>query len=259
MRHARVLLPGRAHPVLIQPTPDGDRAHFGGTEVPIPDDGWLPPTTGLVYGVILNDAASIAAYGPRMRQAPHVKPPAAPVLYIKPYNTHAGHRAVVRLPAGAPCAEVGATLGIVFGSTCTRATGESVLAAVAGYTVAIDLSLPKVDLYRPPIQEKCFDGACPIGPWVVGHPHVGDTGRLTIRTWINGELRHTRLTGDLVRSVPQLIADVSEFMSFYAGDILLVGYPLDVPTAVPGDAIAVEIDGIGRLECQLAANEGAPS
>jgi 5-oxopent-3-ene-1,2,5-tricarboxylate decarboxylase / 2-hydroxyhepta-2,4-diene-1,7-dioate isomerase len=256
VRHARVLLPGRADPVLIQPTPDGAQAYFGGAEVPIPADGWLPPTTGLVYGVVLNDRASLEAYGARMHQPPHGKPPEAPVLYIKPYNTHAGHRSVVTMPAGAECVEVGATLGIVFGATCTRATEEAALTAVAGYTVAIDLSMPKENLYRPPILEKCFDGSCPIGPWVTERALVADPGRLMIHIWINGGLRHIRSTDDLLRPVPKLIADVSEFMSFCAGDVLLVGYPLTVPTAGAGDAIAVEIEGIGRLECRLAADDG---
>lgn len=210
-----------------------------------------PPTTGLVYGAILNDRASLEIYGARMQQPPHGKAPAAPVLYIKPYNTHVGHGASVALPAGADRAEIGATLGIVFGSTCSRVTEATAFEAVAGYTVAIDLSLPKKDLYRPPIEEKCFDGACPIGPRVVEREVVADPDQLEIRTWINGALRHTRSTIDLVRSIPRLIADVSEFMSFYPGDVLLVGYPLDVPTATAGDAIAVEIDGIGRLECTL--------
>jgi 5-oxopent-3-ene-1,2,5-tricarboxylate decarboxylase/2-hydroxyhepta-2,4-diene-1,7-dioate isomerase len=256
VRHARVLLPGRADPVCLQPTPDGDRARLGGAEVAIPADGWLPPTTGLVYGVILNDHASIETYGARMQQPPHGERPTAPVLYIKPYNTHAGHRSVVTMPAGAACVEIGATLGIVFGATCTRATEEAAFSSVAGYTIAIDLSLPKENLYRPPILEKCFDGSCPIGPWVMDRAFVADPGRLTIRSWINGGLRHTRSTDDLVRPIPKLIADVSEFMSFYTGDVLLVGYPLTVPTAGAGDAIAVEIDGIGRLECHLVADDG---
>jgi 5-oxopent-3-ene-1,2,5-tricarboxylate decarboxylase / 2-hydroxyhepta-2,4-diene-1,7-dioate isomerase len=256
VRHARVLLPGRADPVCIQPTPDGGHARLGGAEVAIPDDGWLPPTTGLVYGVILNDRASLETYGARMHQPPHGKPPAAPVLYIKPYNTHAGHRSIVTLPAGAERVEIGATLGIVFGATCTRVTEAAALSAVAGYTVVIDLSVPKEILYRPPILEKCFDGSCPIGPWVMDRAFVADPGRLTIRSRINGALRHTRSTDDLIRPISKLIAEVSEFMSFYAGDILLVGYPLTVPTAGAGDAIAVEIDGIGRLECRLAADDG---
>ena len=251
MRQARVLLPGHAEPLVVQPAPDGERVQLDGVDVPVPAGGWLPPMTGLVYGVILNDRASLDAYGPRMGQPPHGKPPVAPVLYIKPYNTHAGHRAVVTLPVDAAEVEVGATLAIVFGATCTRAPEAGALDAVAGYTIAIDLSLPKADLYRPPIREKCFDGACPIGPWVMGRAFVGDPGRLAIRTWINGELRHTRTTDDLLRPVAQLIAAVSEFMSFHAGDVLLTGYPRTVPTARGGDTIAVEIDGIGRLECRL--------
>lgn len=257
MRQARVLLPGYADPVSVLPTPDGERAHFGATDVAIPAAGWLPPTTGLVYGVILNDRTSLERYGERMHKPPHAKPPVAPVLYIKPYNTHAGHRSVATLPAGATQVEVGATLGIVFGATCTRATEESALDAVAGFTVAIDLSLPKDDLYRPPILEKCWDGSCLLGPWVVGAPFVADPDRLTVQTWINGELRHTRSTDDLLRPIRKLIADTSEFMSFYADDVLLVGYPLTVPTAGPGDSIAVDIAGIGRLECRLAAGAGA--
>ena len=214
------------------------------------------PIAGLVYGVILNDRASLDLYGARMQQPPHGKAPAAPVLYIKPYNTHVGHGATVSLPAGADRVEIGATLGIVFGATCSRVTEAAAFDAVAGYTVVIDLSLPKADLYRPPIVEKCFDGACPIGPSMVERSAVPDPGQLEIRTSINGELCHTRSTTDLVRPIPRLIADISDFMSFHAGDVLLVGYPLDVPTAGPGDAIAVEIDGIGRLEFRL---EQAPT
>jgi 5-oxopent-3-ene-1,2,5-tricarboxylate decarboxylase/2-hydroxyhepta-2,4-diene-1,7-dioate isomerase len=256
VRHARVLLSGHADPVSVCPTPDGEHANFGGVDVAVPADGWLHPTTGLVYGVILNDRASLESYGPRMTQAPHGKPPAAPVLYIKPYNTHAGHRSVATMPAGSERVEIGATLGIVFGATCTRVTQKGALASVKGYTIAIDLSLPKENLYRPPILEKCWDGSCPLGPWVTDRKDIADSGKLTIRTWINGALRHTRTTDDLIRPVPQLIADVSEFMSFYAGDVLLVGYPLTVPTATAGDAIAVEIEGVGRLECRLVADDG---
>ena len=217
----------------------------------------MPPIPGLVYGVILNDRASLEACDERMHRPPHGKPPVAPVLYIKPYNTYVGHRARIALPAGVERVEIGATIGIVFGATCARATAGNALDAVAGYTIAIDLSAPKADLYRPPIVEKCWDDSCPIGPRIVGRDAIGDPGRLTLRTLVNGALRHSRSTGDLLRPMPQLIADVSEFMSFFAGDLLLVGYPLTVPTAGGGDTIAVEVDEIGRLECRLTSAEVA--
>ena len=73
---------------------------------------------------------------------------------------------------------------------------------------------------------------------------------------IRGEFhRNLRFADKLIRSVPQLIADVSEFMSLAAGDILLVGVPENPPTAGPGDRVAIEIDGLGRLENPLVAEE----
>src|SRR6185436_4644217 len=114
---------GHAEPICLRL--DSTRgAGFAGFEA-IPADGWLPPNSGLVYGVILNDRASIEAYGERMTKPPHVKPPVAPVLYFKPYNTHVGHQSVVVLPADASQVEIGATVGIVFGATCSRASAES--------------------------------------------------------------------------------------------------------------------------------------
>jgi 5-oxopent-3-ene-1,2,5-tricarboxylate decarboxylase / 2-hydroxyhepta-2,4-diene-1,7-dioate isomerase len=255
MRTARIRLAGRTAPETVRFDPRVGSAEFTGFE-PVPAGGWLPPSTGMVYGVILNDRASLELYGGRMTKPPHVKPPVAPVLYFKPYNTHAGHQAVVELPHGVERVELGATLGVVFGATCGRAPVAAALDAVEGYTLAIDVSVPKKDLYRPPVVEKCFDHSCPLGPWLVDRADIPDPSRLVLRTMIDNETVHTRTLDDLARPVPQLIADISEFMSFYAGDVLLVGYPLTVPTAGAGGAIAVECDAIGRLECRLTAPAG---
>lgn len=253
MRHARIRPAGRPDPVYLR-LQAGAGSEFTGFE-PIPADGWLPPHSGLVYGVILNDRASLELYGSRMTQPPHVKAPAAPVLYIKPYNTHVGHQAVVELPNGVERVEVGATVGIVFGATASHANEHTALEAVAGYTLAIDLSIPKENLYRPPIVEKCWDGSLPIGPWIVDRNDVRSPARLALRTSINGALAHTRSLADLTRPILRLITDITEFMSFHPGDVLLVGYPLDAPTAGAGDAIALECDELGRLECRLTAAE----
>jgi len=253
MRHARIRPAGRPEPVSLR-LDAGAGSDFTGFE-PIPADGWLPPHSGFVYGVILNDRASLDVYGARMTEPPHVKPPVAPVLYFKPYNTHVGHQAVVELPNGVEKVEIGATVGIVFGATASRTNEHTALEAVAGYTLAIDLSVPKADLYRPPIVEKCWDHSLPIGPWIVERNDVLNPGRLALRTLVNGRLVHARSLDDLVRPILKLITDVTEFMSLHAGDVLLVGYPLNVPTAGAGDAIAVECDELGRLECRLTTAE----
>ena len=253
MLHARVALPGRSDPVEVRSASHGGPSMLGGERIEVALGAWLPPSSGLVYGVILNDPSSIDTYGERLHKPPHVKPPVAPVLYIKPYNTHTGHGSTVALPSGADTVEVGACLGIVFASSCARLSAESSRSSVAGYTIAIDLSLPKESLYRPPIIEKCFDGACPLGPWMIDRADISDPDALTIRTFINDQLVAMRSTRDSLRPVSSLITDICEFMSFHPGDVLLTGYPLTVPRAKPGDRIAVEIDGLGRLECRLAS------
>jgi 5-oxopent-3-ene-1,2,5-tricarboxylate decarboxylase/2-hydroxyhepta-2,4-diene-1,7-dioate isomerase len=254
---ARVSLPGQSGPVKVHAAKLGETPLLGGERIDLPHARWHKPTEGLVYGVILNDPASIEHYGERMVKAPHVKPPSTPVLYIKPYNTHVGHGALVTLPQGIDRVEIGACLGLVFGSSCACTNAEAAHESVAGYTIAIDLSIPVDDLYRPPIIEKCFDGACPMGPWVIDREDVPDPNNLMIRTFVNDALVAERRTSDMLRPVWMLVSEVCDFMTLHPGDVLLTGYPLRAPTAGPGDKIAVEIDGLGRLECRLAAH-GSP-
>lgn len=214
-----------------------------------------PPVQGLVYGTILNDRPSLERMGAALNQPPYGKPPQAPVLYIKPYNTHAGPGSTVRLPRGAGRVDLGATLGIVIGAPATRLDEATALDAVAGYTVVLDLSLPSpnpsASVYRPPVREKCFDGACPMGPAVVERAAVPDPSDLTVRTFVNGAEVAVRRLSDLVRPVPRLLADVTAFMTLNPGDVLLAGVALDLPQAGPGDRVAAEIAGIGRLDVAL--------
>jgi 5-oxopent-3-ene-1,2,5-tricarboxylate decarboxylase/2-hydroxyhepta-2,4-diene-1,7-dioate isomerase len=181
--------------------------------------------------------------------------PKAPALYIKPCNTHIGHGATVHLPAGVEHVALCATLGIVIGRPACRVPELRALDTVEGYTIVNDLTIPHVSLFRPPIREKCFDGACPIGPSIVARDRLPEPERTVISTYVNGELVHRRTLNRLVRPIARLLADVTEFMTLLPGDVLLAGISLDAPTAKPGDSIAVEIDEIGRLENQLLSEE----
>jgi 5-oxopent-3-ene-1,2,5-tricarboxylate decarboxylase / 2-hydroxyhepta-2,4-diene-1,7-dioate isomerase len=75
---------------------------------------------------------------------------------------------------------------------------------------------------------------------------------------VNGKLALENNTANLIRPISQLIADISAFMTLAAGDVLLVGLPENLPLARVGDRVAVEIDGIGRLENPLVAEVPAP-
>jgi 5-oxopent-3-ene-1,2,5-tricarboxylate decarboxylase / 2-hydroxyhepta-2,4-diene-1,7-dioate isomerase len=222
--------------------------------------------TRTVVGAMLEFQGAWKAMEPAMQQAPHHRPPLHPVLYIKPANTWCRAGDTVWLPAKSSATanaadsaagehevaeiEVGATLGISFARTAARVRADEALSFVSGYCVVNDVTVPHSALLRPPMRQKCRDGFCPIGPWVPAS-QVADPGQLSIRAYVNGQLRQSSHTSQLRRSVAQLIADVSEFMSLAPGDLLLIGVANGAPRARAGDTMAVEIDGIGRLENPL--------
>ena len=161
-------------------------------------------------------------------------------------------------PVGADRVEVCGTLGIVFGAQATRVAEARALDPVRGFTVVADLSLPHKSLHRPPIREKCFDGSCPIGPWVVEREEIRDPDALEVLVYVNGTLQQRRSLRGTVRCISRLIADVTEFLTLYPGDVLLAGVPVPAPSAGAGDSVAVEIPGVGRLEMRIEARpEGA--
>lgn len=257
MRTARVSIPGTGGIVQAQVRDAGATLVVGGRSIPAAQARFEPAADGLVYGTILNDGPSVEALGGKLHQPPYKEPPKAPVLYVKPYNTHTGHGACVRLPEAAERIEVFAALGIVFAHQATRLSEALALHAVGGYTIVADLSLPQQSWHRPPIREKCFDGSCPIGPWVTDAAELPHPEQAEVLVYINGVLRQRRGLHRLTRPVARLIADVSEFLTLYPGDVLLTGIAAEAPSAAAGDSIAVEITGIGRLETRIDGRPGA--
>lgn len=219
---------------------------------------WLPAVTGTVYGTLLNFKGALAALGERVNAAPYQAPPKAPILYLKPANTHAAHLAAVSLPSDGDAVEIGASLGIVFGRQATRVSAANALGHVAGYTIVCDVSVAHASYYRPAIRQRCRDGYCPIGPWVMGRSAVANPDALSITVRINGEVRQHNHTSNLIRPVAQLIADVTAFMTLYPGDVLLAGVPEDAPLARAGDMVDVEIEQVGVLRHAVVAAPPAP-
>ncbi len=200
-----------------------------------------------VVGALLNFQGAWSAMEPAMHREPHNKPPAHPVLYLKPANTWRRSGDAIMLPPDVEEIEVGATLGAVIGRTASRLNQADALAHVAGYVIVNDVTVPHAEVLRPPLRQTCRDSFCPISEMVPA-AQVADPDRLGIRVYVNDRLQLTNTTAHLVRSVARLLTEVSEFMSLTAGDVLLVGVPEDAPRVRVGDRIAIEIDGIGRLE-----------
>lgn len=203
--------------------------------------------SGTVYGVILNDAASVQKIG-SLAEAPYKGAPKAPALYIKPANTRAACGAAVNLPGDAKTVEVAATIGLVMGRAAGRLTAENALDAVAGIVLAADLSLPHASYYRPAIREKCFDGSLPLSSV---KPLV-DLGQLVLNTEIDGKVVESRSLAGLIRQPAQLLADVTEFMSLRQGDVLLVGVSYQAPQAGAGSQVKISAEGVGSLQFSIA-------
>ncbi|MCV5397603.1 fumarylacetoacetate hydrolase family protein, partial [Escherichia coli] len=80
---------------------------------------------------------------------------------------------------------------------------------------------------------------------------------LTLRTFVNGELRQQGTTADLIFSVPFLIAYLSEFMTLNPGDMIATGTPKGLSDVVPGDEVVVEVEGVGCLVNRIVSEETA--
>ncbi|HSB21561.1 MAG TPA: fumarylacetoacetate hydrolase family protein [Burkholderiaceae bacterium] len=215
--------------------------------------------SGTVYGVLFNHAPALAALGDAVNAAPYKAPPKAPVLYLKPRNTLAGAGSICEVPADAPTLQIGANLGAVIGRTACRVAEHDALEVVTGYVIVDDLSVPHDSFYRPSVRFKALDGSCVIGA-TVARERVRDAAALAVRVFVDGQLVQRTSTGERIRPLARLIADVTEFMTLAPGDILLLGTSANAPSARGGQAIAIEIDGLGRLEHALvAAGEPAHS
>jgi 5-oxopent-3-ene-1,2,5-tricarboxylate decarboxylase/2-hydroxyhepta-2,4-diene-1,7-dioate isomerase len=216
----------------------------------------LSLVSGTLYGVLLNYQGALAALGDAVQKPPYKAPPKAPVLYIKPANTWIGDGAPIPVPADVEALQMGAALGVVIGRTACRVPAGAALDYVAGYTIVNDVSVPHESFYRPSIRLKCRDGFCPIGARIVDRARVPNPDALAVRVFVDGALRQQNTTAHLIRSTAQLIADVTEFMTLSAGDVLLTGVPENAPLARAGQRVAIEIEGVGRLENPLVAEGG---
>ena len=202
--------------------------------------------SGTLFGVALNYQGLLDQHLAAFEQAPYQKPPTKPVLFIKTPNTRNAHGGVVLQPAGERL-QPGPALGVVIGQRASRVSLDNAMAHVAGYVVVNEFSLPEDSYYRPAVKAKCRDGFCALGPQVIERDQVANPNELALKLFVNGELRQQNCTAHWVRDIPQLIAEISEFMTLYPGDVLITGTPEGRVDVQPGDRVEVDITGVGRL------------
>ena len=142
---------------------------------------------------------------------------------------------------------MGGTLAVVLGRTARRVTEASALSYIGGYAIANDVSIPEDSYYRPAIVQRCQDGFCPMSEPKPAEELTLSADSLAIRIFVNEHLAMEAHTSSLRRSIARLLADITEFMTLYADDVLLVGEPPAAPLAKIGDVVRVEVDRLGSL------------
>jgi len=173
--------------------------------------------------------------------------PDRPMLFLKAPNAVASHGKHLTLPSGKERIDYEAELGVVIGEQCKNVSESGAMDVVAGYTCVNDIS--NRDDQRQEqnwVRGKAFDNACPIGPLVATPEHVPEDASIELR--LNGETKQSSSREHLIFSVPELIAEITSYMTLEPGDVIATGTPEGVGPMEDGDEVEVEIEGIGTLK-----------
>ncbi|MCC6808833.1 MAG: fumarylacetoacetate hydrolase family protein [Deltaproteobacteria bacterium] len=171
--------------------------------------------------------------------------PKEPLLFLKPPSALCGPGDRVWLPPQTQRVEHEAELGVVVGKRLRRASEEDASAGIFGLTAVCDVTAR--DLQKSDGQwsrAKGFDTFCPVGPVVVTEL---DWRERDVVCRVNGSVRQNGNTRDMVFNVPVLLAYISQAMTLEPGDLVVTGTPEGVGPLVDGDALEVEVSGVGVL------------
>jgi 2-keto-4-pentenoate hydratase/2-oxohepta-3-ene-1,7-dioic acid hydratase in catechol pathway len=172
--------------------------------------------------------------------------PDEPIIFLKPPTTIVGPMQPIRLPSDSAEVHHEAELAIVMGKVTKDVDIEDVGPHILGYTAANDVTAR--DLQRRDRQwtrAKGFDTFCPLGPAI--DTELDPLEGLSIICRVNGEIRQSGSTSDMVFGVGELVAYVSRIMTLLPGDVILTGTPSGVGPIEAGDRVEVEVEGVGVL------------
>jgi 5-oxopent-3-ene-1,2,5-tricarboxylate decarboxylase/2-hydroxyhepta-2,4-diene-1,7-dioate isomerase len=204
---------------------------------------------GTIYGVVLNDVEERQRLAAAFAEAPYKAPPRAPVLHIKPAAAVQPVPACIGIPDGIEEVIVAATWALEFAADACRLAPNQVPGVIGGMRLALDISLPAPDYYRPAIAQRARDGFLPLGPSrAMGEP-------LAIDTWIDGVAMHQWQPEMLVRDAWTLVAELSQFMTLRVGDLLMIGVAGGAPAVRRGHAVELRSAGHPSFVVEIAGED----
>lgn len=177
--------------------------------------------------------------------------PAAPVLFMKPATAIIDDGGTVCIPSYSQECHYEVELALLIGTTAKNVAPEAAMTHVAGYGVAIDMTLRDVQNQLkskglPWEIAKGFDTSCPLSEFVPA-ARVADPGNLRLTLTVNGEIRQDGCTSDMIHTIEKIISYVSGIFTLQPGDVILTGTPAGVGAVVAGDVMVAAIEGVGKL------------
>lgn len=222
----------------------------------VPDARLLAPIArpGKIFGSGIN-------YASHKEENPDAVLPDEPGFFAKLPSSVCGPDDPIRIPSPASTVDYEAELAVVIGAPGRDLVPETAMAHVFGYTVINDVSDRGVQ-FRPNqlVLGKGFDSFCPMGPVLVTADELPDLTRLTVRSYVNGELRQDARVSDMLFGIGVLIAHASQNITLEPGDLITTGTPAGCGAfrhpplwLRPGDTVTVAVEGIGALSNPVVA------
>lgn len=179
--------------------------------------------------------------------------PRLPLIFLKPSTAVIGPGDAIILPSFSQRVDYEGELAVVMGRKAKDVPKDKAEDYVLGYTCLNDVSERYAQREDGQwTRAKGFDTFAPIGPWIETEVTPHD---LKIETYLNGELRQSAYTSDLIFGVHDLISFISGVMTLLPGDIIATGTPSGIGPMNPGDVVEVRIDKIGTLRNFIVGQE----
>jgi 2-keto-4-pentenoate hydratase/2-oxohepta-3-ene-1,7-dioic acid hydratase in catechol pathway len=224
--------------------PDGAAARYPIASVrrhaPVPH----PPN---ILAIGMNYRAHVAEMGR--------EPPEYQYWFNKQRTSIAGPGDPIVLPTVSTMVDYEGELAMVIGRRCQHIPAARAMEVVAGFTVINDVSARDWQWRTPTFTVgKSFDTHAPCGPWLITTDELADPGHLTLRTWVNDDLRQDSTTADLIFGCAEMIEYLTTAFPLEPGTIIATGTPAGVGAGfdpprflADGDVVRIEIEGIGEL------------
>lgn len=178
-----------------------------------------------------------------------------PAVFTKPASCIVGSGGAIQLhPEVTSEVDYEVELALVIGKAGRGIAKADAYKHVWGYLILNDVTArDRQKNHKQWFLGKALDTFCPLGPWIATTDEV-DPENLEIKAWVNGELRQSANTGDLIFDIPTLIETISAGLMLQPGDVISTGTPAGVGIGFtppkflrPGDVVTMSITGLGTL------------